>query len=396
MPISLVRAATACAALLALSVALPAAPLRAADAPYDINVILSTTGPAAVAGVPLSTGMKVLEEMVNAGGGIKGRPIRFVVNDDQSLPQVAVQLVNGMIAQKAPVIVGPMTTASCGAVDALIEKGGPVSYCVSPYIAPAAGSFQFSGGPDPADAAAAAIRFFRLRGMTRFAMLNATDASGIALDKAFDQAFQLPENKSLTVVAHQHFSPADTSAAAQISQIKAANPQVLITWMVGAPFATVVRGTHDGGLDIPVMTNAANMSVRYMMQLAALLPKEVDFAAYPSYPQVPVNAAVASVQAAEMRAFEADHLKAEGTGTGAWDIGLLVVDALRHLPANPTGEQVRAYISGVSGWAASGGVYDFRKFPQRGVGQNGSIVARWDAASGTFLAASKPGGEPAK
>ena len=396
MQISLVRAATASAALLALTLALPSAPLRADDAPYDINVILSTTGPAAVAGVPLSKAMKVLEEMVNAGGGIKGRPIRFVVSDDQSMPQVAVQLVNGMIAQKAPVIVGPMTTASCGAVDALIEKGGPVSYCISPYIAPAPGSFMFSGGPDPADAAAAAIRFFRLRGMTRFAMLNATDASGIALDKAFDQAFQLPENKSLTVVAHQHFSPADTSAAAQISQIKATNPQVLITWMVGAPFATVVRGTHDAGLDIPLMTNAANMSAPYMTQLAAMLPKEVDFAAYASYPQVPINKAVAGVQAAENRAFEADHLKAEGVATGAWDVGLLVVDALRHLPANPTGEQVRAYIAGVRGWAASGGVYDFSKYPQRGVGQDASVVARWDPAGGTFVAASKPGGEPAK
>jgi len=42
-------------------------------------------------------------------------------------------------------------------------------------------------------------------------MLNSTDASGAALDKAFEDAFALPEFSSLNLIAHQHFSPADQS-----------------------------------------------------------------------------------------------------------------------------------------------------------------------------------------
>jgi branched-chain amino acid transport system substrate-binding protein len=392
MNIFTLRSAAAIAALLAFSTVQPAS-LRAADvAPYEINMILSTTGPAAVAGIPISKGMKVFEDMVNAGGGIEGRPLKLVILDDQSSPQVAVQLANGLIAKKVPVILGPMSTASCSAVAALTDKGGPLTYCVTPFIEPAAGSFVFAGGPATADAAAVVLRYYRERGMTRFAMLNATDGSGQALDKAFEQAFQLPENKTIGLVAHQHFSPGDTSTSAQIAQIKTANPQVLISWMIGAPFATALRGAHDGGLDIPVVTNGANMSAGYMTQLASFLPKEVDFAAYASYPQVAMSKGIAAAQTAQNRAFEAAHSKPDGNAIGAWDLALIVVDALRHLPSNPSSDQVRTYIDKLHDFAGTNAVYDFRKYPQRGLGREGQVIARYDAATNDFLPMSKPGG----
>jgi branched-chain amino acid transport system substrate-binding protein len=387
------RPAALVAACLAFSALQPAASLRAADAlPYELNMILSTTGPAAVAGVPISKAMKVFEDMINAGGGISGRPLKIVLLDDQSSPQVAVQLANGLIAKKVPVVLGPMSTGSCSAVAALTDKSGPLTYCVTPFVEPASGSFVFAGGPATADAAAVVLRYYRERGLTRFAMLNATDGSGQALDKAFEQAFQLPENKGISLVAHQHFAPGDTSTAAQIAQIKAANPQVLISWMIGAPFATALRGAHDGGLDIPVVTNGANMSAPYMTQLASFLPKEVDFAAYASYPAVAMSKGIAAAQAAQNRAFEAAHMKADGNAIGAWDLALVVVDALRHLPANASSDQVRAYIDKLHDFAGTNAVYDFRKYPQRGLGREGQVMARYDAATNDFVPISKPGG----
>jgi branched-chain amino acid transport system substrate-binding protein len=369
------------------------APLGAADAvPYEINMILSTTGPAAVTGVPNSQGVKVLEGMVNAGGGIGGRPVRFNILDDQSSPQVAVQLANGLIAKKVAVILGPMSTASCGAVSAIAEKTGPLVYCVSPFIEARAGSYIFAGGPATEDGAGVVLRYFRERGFTRFAMLNATDASGLALDKAFDNAFAMPENKALSVVAHQHFAPGDTSTAAQMAAIKAANPQVLITWMIGAPFATVLRGAHDAGLDIPIVTNGANASAPFMAQLASFLPKEVDFASYPSSLALAVNKSIATAQAAQAKAFEAAHVKEDGNAMGAWDLSLIVIDAMRHLPASASADDVRGYISKLHDFPGTNSVYDFRAYPQRGIGRDGNVIARYDPATNAFVAISKPGG----
>lgn len=387
------RAVIVSALLFAFGTSVRGTSLGAADvAPYEFNMILSTSGPAAVAGVPVSQGVRVLEQMVNSAGGIGGRPVKFTILDDQSNPQIAVQLANGLIARNVPAILGPMSTASCGAVATLVEKAGPLMYCVSPFIKPAIGSYVFAGGPADMDGAAVVLRYFRERGLTRFAMLNATDASGQVLDAAFEAAFALPENKGLSLVAHQHFAPNATSTAAQIADIKAANPQVLISWMIGAAFATVLRGAHDGGLDIPIVTNGANASTAFMAQVASFLPKEVDFDSYPASLAIAENKGIATSQAAQAKAFAAAHVKEDGNAMGAWDLCLIMVDAMRHLPANATADDLRSYIDKLQGFAGTNAIYNFRTYPQRGIGRDGNVIARYDPATNAFVAISKPGG----
>jgi hypothetical protein len=41
-------------------------------------------------------------------------------------------------------------------------------------------------------------------------------------------------------------------------------------------------------------------------------------------------------------------------------------------------------------------VHDFSASPQRGLGLSDVVVTRWDAAKGTWIPLSKPGGEPLK
>jgi len=361
--------------------------------PYEINAVLSLSGPAAFFGISSSKTLKVMEDMVNGGGGIGGRPIKIVLWDDQSQPQVGVQLVNDLIAKHVPVIIGPSNTAVCSAIGPLIAKTGPVAFCTSPFIQVAAGSFFFANGPDMPDNAAVVLRYYRERGLTRFAMLNSTDATGLTADKGFADAFALPENKGLTLVSQQHFAPSDVSIAAQIAQVKAANPQVLIGYTIGSPFQTLVRAVHDGGLDIPIASSAGNMTGAQMAQLTAVLPKELAFAAYPSYVEgAVVPKAVADQEALFRRTLGAAGIKPDGGYAGVWDMASIVFDALRHLGPDPSAEAVRAYIANLRGWAGITGVYDFRQFPQRGISVGGYIMTRYDPERSAFVPISKPGG----
>ena len=54
----------------------------AAD-PYEINVILPLTGNIAFVGTTQQQSLKALEAYVNRTGGINGRPLSFVISDDQ-------------------------------------------------------------------------------------------------------------------------------------------------------------------------------------------------------------------------------------------------------------------------------------------------------------------------
>src|SRR5665213_1311938 len=77
------------ALLLVLALLLAAGPTgraSAADAPIDINVLLSLTGSGTFLGRIHQQTLAVIESLVNKQGGIKGRPIHFVIQDDQTNP----------------------------------------------------------------------------------------------------------------------------------------------------------------------------------------------------------------------------------------------------------------------------------------------------------------------
>lgn len=76
------------------------APSGAALEPVEIPVILSLTGNGSFIGQGELIGLKGVEAETNKTGGIDGRPLKFAVFDDQSNPQVAVQLFNAAMVKK--------------------------------------------------------------------------------------------------------------------------------------------------------------------------------------------------------------------------------------------------------------------------------------------------------
>jgi len=355
--------------------------------------MLSMTGAGAFFATSAAKTLTVIQTLVNGTGGIAGRPLAFKVLDDGSNPQTALELATQLAARKVPAVLGPSLTATCSAILPLVAKAGPVSYCISPSIRPDAGSYMFSNGPTGEDGAAVLLRFLREAGWTRLAILNSTDASGQAVDKSLELALALPENAPLTVVAHAHFAPNDVSVAAQISQIKAANPQALISWAVGSPFGTVLRGVSDGGLAVPVLTGAGNETVDQMKQYARMLPKQLYFESLLDMSTgADLPPSIAKMQAIYFKAFNAAGLQTDGGYGGIWDMAMMYVDAYKHYNGVPTADQVHDYIEGLHGYVGVNGVYDYAKFSQRGVGQESDLIATWNAASQSFTAASKPTG----
>jgi branched-chain amino acid transport system substrate-binding protein len=55
---------------------------------------------------------------------------------------------------------------------------------------------------------------------------------------------------------------------------------------------------------------------------------------------------------------------------------------------------MRQYIEGLTGFAGVDGSYDFKKYPQRGLGPESSTVTTYDAKSDSWVWLSQPGGEP--
>jgi branched-chain amino acid transport system substrate-binding protein len=227
------------------------------------------------------------------------------------------------------------------------------------------------------------------------ALIAGTDATGADFDVQIARTLALRENADLKLVAHEHFNPADLSVAAQISRIKASAPQVILTWSTGTPFATVLHGLQDGGVELPVTAVPSNQNFAQMGQYAAFLPRELYF---PSHRAVTQNGTgkgpIRDAQLVYYAAFASIGARPDFATNLVWDPVMIMVSALRSIGPNATAEQIRGYVANLHSWAGINGIYDFRSNDQRGIGIGAINMQRWDQSRNDFVAVSKPGGVP--
>lgn len=339
--------------------------------------------------------LAVIEEIVNKSGGIRGRPIRFVVSDGQSNPQIVVQLLDGLIARNVPVVIGPNQTAECRAALPLVGSG-PVIYCLSPQISPPVGSFAFSAGVTTLTSIEGLLEYFRARGWYKVGVIASTDATGQEAEQEIDRAFGV--EKAETIVDREHFSPSDISVAAQMSHLAGSGAQVMLAWTTGTPFATVLRGAFEAGIDIPIAGSNGNLSYSQLEQVHAYVPKELLFIGIPSSTSVALlpNGPLKKAEMTYIDAFRAAGIRPEIGQYQIWDEVWIIIDALKHLGLDATAVQIRDYISNLRGWVGVHGTYDFRAFPGRGLGSSSLVVARWDATRDSWINVSSAGGVPVR
>jgi branched-chain amino acid transport system substrate-binding protein len=358
-----------------------------------IDVIVPATGSGAFLGKSYRETFDALTIAINRSGGIHGRNVAFDVQDSQTTPQTGLQIVNALIAKKAPVFIDGGPSTVCGAGIPLVVNSGPVDYCLSPVIHPPSGSYVFSAGLSSVDQTRIAVRYFRERGWTRIAMLSSTDTTGADLERQTDAAAQAPENKSVQILAHEHFNPSDLSVAAQVAHIKSLDAQAILVWTTGTPLGTALRALKDAGIASPVMTTTSNMTYAQMSAYRALLPSEMLFPALLAMtPEATKAGPLHDAQAAYTAAFKSIGVRPDEGHILAWDPTMIVVTALRALGGDADATQIRDYILHLHGWVGVDGVYDFAAGDQRGIGENSAAVARWDVKRDTWVRVSRPKG----
>ena len=80
--------------------------------PIVIGAIVSATGPGAALGEQERNVLQMEQDLINAKGGILGRPLKIVVEDDKSDPKEAVTAVNKLLSQDKAIALIAATTSS--------------------------------------------------------------------------------------------------------------------------------------------------------------------------------------------------------------------------------------------------------------------------------------------
>ncbi|HEX3971360.1 MAG TPA: amino acid ABC transporter substrate-binding protein [Stellaceae bacterium] len=142
--------------LAALVAARPVTAQAASGTPIKIGQALALTGPFAQTGLIHKIVSEYYVERLNKSGGLLGRPVQYVLYDDQSKPDVSRTLYEKLItADKVDLILAPYGTASILAAMGVAARYNKV-YIQNTMGVPALAKYKWHfsalvSGPDPSD-----------------------------------------------------------------------------------------------------------------------------------------------------------------------------------------------------------------------------------------------------
>jgi branched-chain amino acid transport system substrate-binding protein len=242
--------------VLAIAGVLVAGSARAAAEPIRLGVITSLSGSFATFGAMEVAGYKVALAEVNARGGVLGRPVEMIVEDDASNQNAALAAAEKLIGRGTPLILGAYASSitkplagyltrekvpllNSNSADTGITKPG------SPYV--------FRVGQTTDSFADACFEMAHtLPGLKKVAILVSNDALGKSAAKsAKDRAVAV----GMTVVAEQTYDRGLTDFRPTLNAFKALSPDVVVLSSYEEDAAALMRQAKEVALDARLFTS---------------------------------------------------------------------------------------------------------------------------------------------
>ncbi len=350
--------------------ALSATVLAAEQEPIKIGAVFAVTGKASWLGEPERNTVKMIEAAVNAKGGINGRPIQVIVEDDAGLEPNTVNAVKKLATKDNVVaIVGPTTTGTTLAVKPIAEEYGVplISCAAAEAIVNPVAKWVFKTPQKDSDCATRIYEHMRENGITKVAIITSTDGFG-ATGRAQLQA--LAPTMGIELVADETYAPTDTDMTAQLTKIKGSPAQALVNWSVGPVQVVVVKNVRQLGLTIPVYQshgfgNPKNIEACGPAGEGIIFPAGRLLVVQSLLDSHPQKAVLAKYKAEYEEQFK-DQVST--FGGHAFDALWLVLDAIKAV--GPDRAKIRDYIENTKGFVGTGGVFNFSPTDHCGLDKN--------------------------
>jgi branched-chain amino acid transport system substrate-binding protein len=200
------------------------------------------TGPGYLYGKLVMNGVEAVFDEANAAGGINGRKLELVREDDRCDPASAIGAVKKLIHQDQvfALIGGGCSNATFAARDEIENSKVPFLVFASVHdgiTTPPAANI-FSTATTSSIESYAQVEFALKQGAKRIAIVSMRDSWGRARYEPLLAAFKA---KGLTPVADEEVSPEANDATAQVLRLKAANADAVIMELYPKPGAVFLR-----------------------------------------------------------------------------------------------------------------------------------------------------------
>jgi branched-chain amino acid transport system substrate-binding protein len=256
--------------LLLIVAALLASPTGAQPAePIKVGVIQPLSGPVAASGNYVRMGAEIARDWINARGGVLGRPIQLLIEDNKSDPKEAATAAEKLIVKdKVPVIMGAWgSSMTLAAMPKLEEYGVPmvVETSSASNITKSGNRWVFRISPPSEMEALGLERYLKDLGVKKADFLAVNTDWGRGAVAAFGDVLK---RAGTGVGVTEFMDQAATDMNAQITKIKADNGDTLFLTTGVEQITLVLKQAQEQRLVTKVITTGGSSSPSQLIKQA--------------------------------------------------------------------------------------------------------------------------------
>jgi len=340
-----------------------------------IGAVLSVTGPASFLGEPEKNTLLMLQEQINAAGGVEGRKVEVIVYDDESDVNKCVMAAKKLIEQdKVAVVLGPSISGNTLAIAKFFApaKLPLVSCAAAEKIVKPVDPWVFNTPQLDRHAVGKILADAKKKGYKKLAILTVSDGYGQA-GRAVLQ--ELVPAQGFALAADEVFGPKDTDMTAQLTSIKGSAPDAIICWGTNPGPAVVARNRAQLGLKTPLYMSHGVASKKFI-ELAGEAAEGLI---------LPAGRLLASAQAPEghpqkalLTRYVADYAKKFGAppsafGGHAYDAFTLVMAAVK-AGKSVAPQAIRDNLEKIAGMPGTAGIYTMSPENHNGLDESAFVM----------------------
>ena len=326
--------------------------------PIKIGAVFAVTGKASWLGEPERNTVKMIEEEVNAAGGINGTPIEVIVEDSVGMEPNTINAVKKLIANDEVVaIIGPSRSGCTMAIKPIMEEYEVplISCAAAAAIVNPTAKWVFKTPQRDSDCVIRIYEHMQSKGMTKAAIITGTTGFGAA---GRDQLKKIAGEMGIEIVADETYGPADTSMEAQLTKIKGTDAQAVINWSIVPAQVIVPKNMRQLGMDLQLYQSHGFGNPKF----GEACGEAGEGIIFPAGRLLVVDTlADDNPQKALLAKYKADYeekFKDEVSTFGghAYDALWLIVEALKAV--GPDKAKIRDYVENKKGFVGTGGVFN--------------------------------------
>ena len=351
---------------------------------YKVGAILSLTGSYAALGSSEKNALELEVKRINDAGGVNGKQIELIIEDDGTDEAKAVAAASKLINQdNVIVILGATGTGQSMAARSEIDRAG------IPEISMAGGT-AITSNFDPLVfqtpwsntlVVPYVLQKVAADGHKNIAVIS--DSGGYGKDGKAVIVAAAPK-AGLQIVSDQTFNPGDTDFSAQLTKVKSSGADAIVLWTAGKEGASIVRGVSDLGVKMPMYGGSGQARSEFAQGAG---PAAEGFIFGTGKSLVPANWGADSEEFKIVDGFSERYEAAYGQTPDifaghAFDALTILEDALKRSGGDTNAKALTSAVEGTRGLVGFGGAFTFSPTDHNGL--TAEDLALYQVTAGTW------------